>query len=844
MTTPSNFSPFPDTTADIALAFEGRSSTFCWPTPPFPGYSRAREQTQPEPCAIEGMNGNVANGRLMLFSPEDKLANVQVPPARTTLALRFVQFRALALTRPLVPLEAASDPAPAPSPYPRSRYTLTMQDGGAPLSGETLGHLETPFGLFLFPLLDASGRVSRLFVPKEAIASQKIVLLREPAPAADRPPLAQAKPAPPLVLAAKAAPPQRAAKDELLLTQRITTPEQLTSAIEQQSRMPMVRLGEALIALGMVDAAQLDEALEQQKLDAGVPIGEMLVRLGRVSREDLQTALARKMGYPLVDAGAFPVEADALRRLPYPTAQRLKALPLLLRDGTLMVAVEDPSKRAALEEIEFASQCKVVPVLARHNDIDGALHEAYARIGTQVATGGRRGTEPGGFDYDLVDAGKLLENLEREGADRVKSEGEQQIEQSDNSLVRLIHTMIIEAWSQGVSDIHIENYPGRDKLKIRFRKDGMLRPYLELPHTYRNAVIGRLKIMCDLDISERRRPQDGKISFSKFSSSHRFELRVATIPTNNGLEDVVMRLLTSAKPVPVDSIGLSERHLGQLKSAMERPYGLVLCVGPTGSGKTTTLHSALSHINVPERKIWTAEDPIEITQPGLRQVQVNNKIEWTFAKALRAFLRADPDVIMVGEIRDGETARTAIEASLTGHLVLSTLHTNSAPETVTRLLDMGMDPFNFADSLLLVVAQRLVRRLCIECRQSEPLDEARLDELLDDHMFVLHDAAPGISRESVRAGWLGRFGRDGRLQHFSSPGCAACNHTGLRGRHGIHEMMSVSREVRRLIQTGARAEELQAMALSEGMITLRQDGIEKVLQGVTTIDEVRATSNV
>src|SRR5204862_2352062 len=310
------------------------------------------------------------------------------------------------------------------------------------------------------------------------------------------------------------------------------------------------------------------------------------------------------------------------------------------------------------------------------------------------------------------------------------------IEQSDNSLVRLLNNMIVEAHKEGVSDIHIESYPGKEKIRVRFRKDGILRTYLELPANYRNALIARVKIMCDLDISERRRPQDGKINFAKFVPQHKIELRVATIPTNNGLEDVVMRILASAKPIPLDRLGLSERNLAQLKHAVERPYGMVLCVGPTGSGKTTTLHSALSHINVPERKIWTAEDPIEITQPGLRQVQVNPKIDWTFAKALRAFLRADPDVIMLGEIRDNETAQMAIEASLTGHLVLSTLHTNSAPETVTRLLDMGMDPFNFADSLLAVLAQRLVRKLCAHCRTTEPMSAELRDELLDDYLHA------------------------------------------------------------------------------------------------------------
>jgi type II secretory ATPase GspE/PulE/Tfp pilus assembly ATPase PilB-like protein len=348
--------------------------------------------------------------------------------------------------------------------------------------------------------------------------------------------------------------------------------------------------------------------------------------------------------------------------------------------------------------------------------------------------------------------------------------------------------------------------------------------------------------MCDLDISERRKPQDGKINFARFSAQHRIELRVATIPTNNGLEDVVLRLLASAQPIPVDSLGLSERNLKELLAAVERPYGMVLCVGPTGSGKTTTLHSALSHINVPERKIWTAEDPVEITQPGLRQVQINPRIDWTFAKALRAFMRADPDVIMLGEIRDEETAKMAVESSLTGHLVLSTLHTNSAPETVTRLLDMGMDPFNFADSLLVVLAQRLVRRSCAGCRTSRAATDEEAEELLGDYMGAFGAEAP-VSRDAVLAGWKQRNAKGGRLQMHRSTGCEKCDHTGFKGRAGVHELMVVSRELRRLIQNGARAEELQTVAMKGGMRTLRQDGIDKVLVGLTTIEEVRATSN-
>jgi type II secretory ATPase GspE/PulE/Tfp pilus assembly ATPase PilB-like protein len=634
---------------------------------------------------------------------------------------------------------------------------------------------------------------------------------------------------------------------DILVAQHIVSAEQLMQAIEQQAKMPMVRIGEALLALDLITQAQLDEALAQQKQDRSVPLGELLVRKGIVTRAQLQSALARKMGYPLVDADNFAIEPDSVRKLPFSVAKRLEVLPLVLRDGRLIVAMEDPTRRDCIDEVEFITQLKVVPALARLGSLTFAIPGAYERFGNQPVSALGGALPALTMDFELDSSDKLIETLEREGQEQSaremarEEEKDRQIEQSDNSLVRLINTMIIDAHTQNVSDIHIETYPGKEKVKIRFRKDGVLQPHLELQHTYRSAMIARIKIMCDLDISERRKPQDGKINFAKFSERHKIELRVATIPTNNGLEDVVMRILASAKPIPMEKLGFSERNLRELRSASERPYGMVLCVGPTGSGKTTTLHSVLANINTPERKIWTAEDPVEITQTGLRQVQVNPKIDWTFAKALRAFLRADPDVIMVGEIRDEETAEIAVEASLTGHLVLSTLHTNSAPETVTRLLDMGMDPFNFADSLLAVLAQRLVRRICSSCRVSAPISDTALNELLDDYLHVF-SAENRPDREKVLAEWKGLYGQPNLLQ-YHAPGCEKCDHTGFKGRAGLHELLTVSRPIRRLIQTGGRAEELMHLSMSEGMTTLRQDGIAKVLQGVTTLGEVRSTSN-
>ncbi|MBL8307958.1 MAG: Flp pilus assembly complex ATPase component TadA [Rubrivivax sp.] len=625
-----------------------------------------------------------------------------------------------------------------------------------------------------------------------------------------------------------------------MVVRQIITPEELAEAIDQQARMPMVRIGQALTALGFISEAQLEDALVQQREDRGVPLGELLVRRGMVSRADLQTALARKMGYPLVDVMQYPPDAEAVARLPYALAARVPALPLMVRAGRLVVAVEDPSNRAKLDELEFAAQCKLVPVLARSNVLLGAVDRAYEKVG--AAEFAPRATDPSApLEFEAPDARGLLASMERVEA-HYEEPDEAALEQSDNTLVRLINSMILEAHNQGVSDIHIECPPGREKVRIRFRKDGVLRPYLELPPSHRSALIGRLKIMCDLDISERRKPQDGKINFAKFVPGVRLELRVATIPTQGNLEDAVLRLLASTKPLPLEALGLAPANLKRLRAAAERPYGLILCVGPTGSGKTTTLHSLLSSINTPERKIWTAEDPVEISQAGLRQVQVNPRIDWTFAKALRAFLRADPDVIMVGEVRDDETAQVAIEASLTGHLVLSTLHTNSAPETGTRLLDMGMDPFNFADALIAVLAQRLVRKLCVQCRQQRDATSEETEELLHDWQHVTQGVPEAPSADEVLAGWRERFGQGGRLRHHHAPGCDHCGGTGFRGRIAIHELMTVDRGLRHMIQTGQRADELQRQALAGGMRTLRQDGIEKVLAGVTAIGEVRANS--
>jgi type II secretory ATPase GspE/PulE/Tfp pilus assembly ATPase PilB-like protein len=820
----------------------GAGEIFLWPTPPLACYPGPTRAAMPEACEVEGLNGKTITGRLMHFSPAEALVMLRANQARGTITLRFDQFRRLRLVQPLAALPVPTNlpQSDALSQRPALRFEVRPAQGAA-IEGLTVGHVETPFGLFVFEPLDRAGALRRSFFPRATCPQAHV------GPRIGEALVAQAAATPEQVLDALGEQRQLRTQrlGDMLVVRQIVSPEELTQAIEQQAKMPMVRIGEALIALNFITEAQLNDALEQQKTDRSIALGELMVRKGYVSRQDLQTALARKMGYPLVDVTVFPVDGLAIGRLPHAIAARLPALPLMLHNGRLVVALEDPSQRLSIDEIEFASQLKVVPVLARAGVLAEAIRAAYEMFG-----GIERSLRPAGegaaMDFAPEDAGKLLATLEQQQTvdTKVVDDDEKSIEQSDNSLVRLINSMILEAQAQNVSDIHIETQPGREKVRIRFRKDGQLRPYLELPHTYRSALIARLKIMCDLDISERRKPQDGKIAFGKYVQGHKLELRVATIPTHSGLEDAVLRLLAAAKPLPLDKLGLSPLNLERVQAAVKRPYGMFLCVGPTGSGKTTTLHSALGYINTPDRKIWTAEDPIEITQPGLRQVQVNPKIEWTFAKALRAFLRADPDVVMVGEVRDTETAQTAIEASLTGHLVLSTLHTNSAPETVTRLLDMGMDPFNFADSLLAVLAQRLVRRLCTDCRAPHDASNEQVHEMLHDHRHAMGEATGVPDDAAVLAEWTRRFaGSTGRFTLYKPVGCPKCDKTGFRGRAAIHELMTVSRGMRQLIQSGTRAEELQRLALGEGMRTLRQDGLEKVLAGVTTLDEVRAVSN-
>lgn len=613
--------------------------------------------------------------------------------------------------------------------------------------------------------------------------------------------------------------------------------DELRALRDEARQAPIRSLGESLLELNLIEPSTLSKyCATPLKVERGAE--HLLIDSGLIKELDLEHARAHMLNTPEVDVDRFDVQREALDHLPWNMAYSHHVVPLGLDAGMLYVASATPLNRALEVELGVLANCMVSLVWAQRSQIIRRLaKETHTQTSLEVALASgfddlsRQGEQP------AADVNSLLSDAMTEMKGATDPELVSATDES-SSVIRLVNRMILDAYEQKASDIHIETNPGDDVSRVRFRKDGDLEDYLVLPFLLRAAVVSRIKIMSRLDIAERRRPQDGKINFHDFSDI-KLELRVAILPTHDNLEDVVMRLLATSKPIPLQQLGFSSRDDKIIKRLTERQFGLILACGPTGSGKTTTLHSLLAHINTDNRKIWTAEDPIEITQKGLRQLQVNPKIGVTFASAMRAFLRADPDVIMIGEVRDEETASVCIEASLTGHLVLSTLHTNSAAESVIRLLDLGMDPMNFGDSLIGIVAQRLVRALCKNCAAPKVLAGAELESLAQEYMEGTHLKMEEASQRLLDAAAVASGNPESPVRMWHAVGCEHCGGRGYKGRMGIYELLENVGGMKQKIQSRAATSDIFLEATQAGMRTLRQDALEKVLAGHIDLKQAR-----
>ncbi len=612
---------------------------------------------------------------------------------------------------------------------------------------------------------------------------------------------------------------------QLCKTLGIAIRQRMQKADEQQRRKATKYDG--LVTEGVLTQDELQQCVQQAR-EGGKSVEHILMGSYSIRPAQIGASLSRFFGVAYEPFNAGRIRSELLHgSLKRDFIEQQGWMPLEESPDGLLVMCLDPEavRGARVVPQVFPRTARFAYRVTTQTEFEETLGQLFGVAG-----------EGGSIDQLLADMDSPLDG---ESADESSLESAA----ADNELVKFVNKVIIDAYNQKVSDIHIEPMPGKAKTGIRFRIDGTLQPYIEVPAQFRQAMVTRLKIMCDLDISEKRKPQDGKIKFKKYGPLD-IELRVATIPSAGGVEDVVMRILAAGEPIPLEKLGLTEHNKERLEKTVSKPYGLFYVCGPTGSGKTTTLHSILKFLNTPDTKIWTAEDPVEITQKGLRQVQINRKAGIDFALVMRAFLRADPDIIMVGESRDKETVSMGVEASLTGHMVFSTLHTNSAPESITRLLDMGMDPFNFADALLGILAQRLAKKLC-DCKESFAASSQEIKDFIKEYSEELRHteawkADPGGEAQQLLDDWMTRYAKDGTLTMYRAVGCDKCNKTGYKGRIGLHELMIADDQLKKLIQERARVAELFSSALGSGMRTLKMDGMEKVLMGLTDLKMVRS----
>jgi type II secretory ATPase GspE/PulE/Tfp pilus assembly ATPase PilB-like protein len=569
-----------------------------------------------------------------------------------------------------------------------------------------------------------------------------------------------------------------------------------------------------LIKEKLVNLEQLQTALALSKKQKK-SVEQVLIEKFKIDKEQVGKSLSKYSGCKFKSFDPdFPVPYDLISNLKQSFLLNELWIPLKWDKNFVEIIIDDPKNLIKTDRIRNLVKTKqLIFSVGTKEDIEAYINHFFEN----------KKREDSAASMIFNDTFEMSPDIEPEKEYRT-SVRENLVDESSGQIVHFVDQVIITAYRDKISDIHIEPSSVTQKTLIRFRRDGVCQEYISVPNTMARAILSRIKIMSNLDIAERRLPQDGKIKFRR-KGVPEFELRVATLPTTGGFEDAVLRILAKAGAMPLEEMGMTDRNLAILKKIIVQPYGLILVVGPTGSGKTTTLHAALGYINKPSIKIWTAEDPVEITQAGLRQVEVKPKIGLDFARVMRAFLRADPDVIMIGEMRDYETASTGIEASLTGHLVLSTLHTNSAPETITRLLDMGLNALNFSDAFRGVLAQRLVRKLCKNCREPYHPSEEEFNEIIEQ-----------FGRDSLNKGDI-KYNAD--LNLYKPKGCEKCNQSGYRGRMGIHEMMEGTPLIKKMIKKQSPTDELFRQAAKEGMYTLEQDGILKVLQGFTDMNEVR-----